>query len=212
MHESQSRLWENMVGRSAGFWRWCFPHLRAAFPERFGARSWQDVYRAVNVVRPTPIRVSADEVTYGLHIVLRFELELALFEGDLDVADLPAAWAERTRSYLGLEVPGDACGVLQDVHWAEGLFGYFPTYALGTVISGQLWARVSADLPDLDESFARGEFDPLADWLAERVHRHGRRVTPSELVERAAGGPLDPGPYLEYVRAKVAGASARLIA
>ena len=213
VHESQSRLWENMVGRSAGFWRWCFPNLRAAFPERFGARTWRDVHRAVNVVRPTLIRVSADEVTYGLHVVLRFELELALFEGDLDVADLPVAWAERTRSYLGLEVRDDACGVLQDVHWAEGLFGYFPTYALGTVISGQLWARACADLPDLDERFARGEFAPLADWLAEHVHRHGRRLLPGELVQRVTGGPLDPGPYLDYVRAKLAGgASARLIA
>ena len=212
IHESQSRLWENMVGRSPGFWRWCFPHLQSAFPERFGGRTWQDVHRAVNVVRPTLIRVSADEVTYGLHVVLRFELELALFEGDLDAADLPAAWAERTRAYLGLEVPDDAHGVLQDVHWAEGLFGYFPTYALGTIISGQLWARLNAEIPDLDERFARGEFGALADWLAEHVHRYGRRLTPNEIVERATGGPLDPGPYLEYVRAKLAAASAGLIA
>ena len=114
----------------------------------------------MNVVRPTPIRVSADEVTYGLHVVLRFELELALFEGDLDVADLPDAWAERTRAYLGLEVPDDAHGVLQDVHWAEGLFGYFPTYALGTIISGQLWARIGAEIPDLDERFAARRLRP----------------------------------------------------
>jgi carboxypeptidase Taq len=212
VHESQSRLWENMVGRSAGFWRWCFPHLRAEMPERFGGRAWQDVHRAVNVVRPTLIRVSADEVTYGLHVILRFELEVAVFEGDLDVADLPEAWAERTRAYLGLEVPDHARGVLQDVHWAEGLFGYFPTYALGTIVSGQLWARLNQDVSDLDERFAAGEFGPLADWLAEHVHRYGRRLTPTEVVERATGGPLDPGPYLDYVRAKLAGASAGLIA
>ena len=212
VHESQSRLWENMVGRSPGFWRWAFPHLQDAMPERFGGRSWRDVHRAVNVVRPTLIRVSADEVTYGLHVVLRFELELALFEGDLDVSDLPAAWAERTRAYLGLEVPDDAHGVLQDVHWAEGLFGYFPTYAVGTILSGQLWARMGAEIPDLDARFARGDFAPLSDWLAEHVHRHGRRYLPSEVIERAAGGPLDPGPYLEYVRAKLAAASAGLIA
>jgi carboxypeptidase Taq len=212
VHESQSRLWENMVGRSPGFWRWCFPHLQSAFPGHFAGRTWQDVHRAVNVVRPTLIRVSADEVTYGLHVILRFELELALFEGDLDVADLPGAWAERTRAYLGLEVPDDAHGVLQDVHWAEGLFGYFPTYALGTVMSGQLWARVCAEIPGLDEGFARGEFAPLAAWLAEHVHRYGRRLTPNEIIERATGGPLDPGPYLGYVRAKLAGASAGLIA
>ena len=174
--------------------------------------SWQDVHRALNVIRPTLIRVSADEVTYGLHIVLRFELELALFEGDLDVADLPEAWRERTRQYLGLEIPDDAHGVLQDVHWSEGLCGYFPTYALGNVFAGQLWARIGAEIPDLDERFARGEFGPLADWLAEHVHRYGRRLTPAEIVARAAGGPLDPGPYLGYVRAKLAGASAGLIA
>jgi carboxypeptidase Taq len=166
----------------------------------------------VNVVRPSLIRVSADEVTYGLHVILRFELEVALFEGGLDVSDLPEAWAERTRSYLGLEVPDDAHGVLQDVHWAEGLFGYFPTYALGTIMSGQLWCRLNADRPDLDECFAAGEFAPLAEWLAEHVHRHGRRLTPGQVVERATGSPLDPGPYLDYVRAKLAGASAGLIA
>jgi carboxypeptidase Taq len=212
VHESQSRLWENMVGRSPGFWRWAFPHLQAAFPERFAERTWPEVHRAVNRVRPTLIRISADEVTYGLHVILRFELELALFEGDLDVADLPAAWAERTRAYLGLEIPDDAHGVLQDVHWAEALFGYFPTYALGTVLSGQLWARVNAELPDIDERLARGEFGPLVDWLAEHVHRHGRRLLPGELIERVTGGPLDPAPYLEYVRAKLAAASAGLIA
>jgi carboxypeptidase Taq len=212
VHESQSRLWENMVGRSPGFWRWCFPHLQEAFPERFAGRTWRDVHRAVNVVRPTPIRVSADEVTYGLHVILRFELELALFEGGLDVADLPAAWAERTRAYLGLEIPDDAHGVLQDVHWAEGLFGYFPTYALGTILSGQLWELVSREVPDLDERFARGEFGPLAEWLREHVHRHGRRLMPGELVERITGGPLDPAPYLSYVRRKLDAASAGLIA
>jgi carboxypeptidase Taq len=208
-HESQSRLWENMVGRSAGFWRWCFPHAQAAFPERLGDRTWQDVQRAVNAVRPSLIRVSADEVTYGLHIVLRFELELALIEGELDVAELPAAWNERTRAYLGLDVPDDVHGVLQDVHWSEGLFGYFPTYALGNVIAGQLWAQIGDDLPDLDERFAEGDFAPLRAWLAEHVHRHGRRLLPEELLERVTGGPLDPGPYLGYLEGKLQ-ASAQL--
>jgi carboxypeptidase Taq len=211
VHESQSRMWENMVGRSPGFWRWCFPRLQAAFPGRFDDRRWEDVHRAVNVVRPSPIRVMADEVTYGLHIVLRFELELALFEGDLDPSDLPEAWNERTRSYLGLDVPDVGHGVLQDIHWAEGLFGYFPTYALGNVIAGQLWERVGADIPDLDERFSRGDFDALRDWLAERVHREGRRLMPAELIAKAAGGPIDPAPYLAYLRAKVE-ASAGLIA
>jgi carboxypeptidase Taq len=209
-HESQSRLWENMVGRSAGFWRWCFPHAQAAFPERFADVTWQDVQRAANAVRPSLIRVSADEVTYGLHIVLRFELELALIEGDLAVADLPAAWDERTRAYLGLDVPDHAHGALQDIHWAEGAFGYFPTYALGNVIAGQLWARVTADLPDLDERFAAGDFARLREWLAEHVHRHGRRHLTTELLERVVGGGLDPAPYLAYLEAKV-DASAQLM-
>src|SRR3954451_22068280 len=212
VHESQARLWENMGGRSPGFLRWCFPHMRTAMPERFGDRTWQDVHRAVNVVAPTLIRVSADEVTYGLHVILRFELEVAMFEGGLDIADLPEAWAERTREYLGLEVPDHANGVLQDVHWAEGLFGYFPTYALGTIVSGQLWGRLNADLPGLDERFAAGELAPLGGWLPQPPHRYGRRLTPAQLVERAAGGPIDAGPYLDYVRAKLAGASAGLIA
>jgi carboxypeptidase Taq len=208
VHESQSRLWENMVGRSPGFWRWCFPHLQEAMPERFGSLSWQEVQRAVNAVRPSFIRVAADEVTYGLHIILRFELELALFEDDLAVADLPAAWNERTHQYLGLEVPDDAMGVLQDVHWSEGLFGYFPTYALGNVVAGQLWARIGAELGDLQERFAAGEFAPLREWLREHVHRSGRRLTPAQTIERAAGAPIDPEPYLAYLRDKVAAAAA----
>jgi carboxypeptidase Taq len=209
-HESQSRLWENMVGRSAGFWRWCFPHAQAALPEPFADATWQQVQRAVNAVRPSLIRVSADEVTYGLHIVLRFELELALIEGAIGVDEVSEAWNERTRSYLGLEVPDDAHGVLQDVHWAEGIFGYFPTYALGNVIAGQLWTRVRADLPGLDERFAAGDFAPLRDWLAEHVHRHGRRHLPAELLERVVGEALDPAPYLAYLEGKVQ-ASAELM-
>ena len=209
-HESQSRLWENMVGRSGGFWRWCLPHAQAALPERFGAVTWQEVQRAANAVRPSYIRVSADEVTYGLHIALRFELELALIEGDLAVADLPAAWNERMQSYLGLDVPDDVHGVLQDIHWAEGAFGYFPTYAVGNVIAGQVWARVTAELPDLDDRFAAGEFAPLREWLAENVHRFGRRHLTTEMLERVVGGGLDPAPYLAYLEAKI-DASAQLM-
>jgi carboxypeptidase Taq len=202
-HESQSRLWENMIGRSPGFWRWCLPLVREAFPGPFDDARWEDVVRAVNAVRPTLIRVSADEVTYGLHVVLRFELELALLSGELEVADLPEAWNERTREYLGVEVPDDARGVLQDVHWAEGLFGYFPTYALGNVIAGQLWERIGAELPDLSEQVAAGDFAPLRAWLADNVHRHGRRLLPAELLELAVGGPLDPSALLRYLRGKL---------
>jgi carboxypeptidase Taq len=210
-HESQSRMWENMVGRSPGFWRWCLPHAQAALPGYFGGRTWQDVQRSVNVVRRSLIRVSADEVTYGLHVIVRFELELELIEGALAVADLPAAWNERMRSYLGVEVPDDRQGVLQDVHWSEGLFGYFPTYAIGNVIAGQLWARIADDLPDLDERFAAGDFAPLREWLGEHVHRHGRRLMPNELLARVVGGPLDPAPYIAYLERKIE-ASAQLMA
>jgi carboxypeptidase Taq len=209
-HESQSRMWENMVGRSPGFWRWCFPHVQAVFPERFAGRTWQEVQRAANAVRRSLIRVSADELTYGLHIVLRFELELALVEGDLAIADVPGAWNDGTRDYLGLEVPDDARGVLQDVHWSEGIFGYFPTYALGNVIAGQVWARVTAELPDIDERFAVGDFASLRDWLGEHVHRFGRRLMPADLLQRVVGGPLDPAPYLAYLEAKLE-ASAELM-
>jgi len=210
-HESQSRLWENMVGRSPGFWRWCMPHAQAALPGYFAQLTWQEVQRSVNAVRRTLIRVSADEVTYGLHVIVRFELELALIEGELAVADLPAAWNDRMRSYLGVEVPDDRQGVLQDVHWSEGLFGYFPTYAIGNVIAGQLWARIGDELPDLDERFAAGDFSALREWLGEHVHRHGRRLMPDELLERVVGGPLDPGPYLAYLERKLQ-ASAQLMA
>jgi carboxypeptidase Taq len=210
-HESQSRLWENMVGRSPGFWRWCMPHAQAALPGYFADRTWQEVQRSVNVVRRTLIRVSADEVTYGLHVIVRFELELALIEGELAVADLPSAWNDRMRSYLGVEVPDDRQGVLQDVHWSEGLFGYFPTYAIGNVIAGQLWARIGEELPDLDERFAAGDFSALREWLGEHVHRHGRRLMPDELLERVVGGPLDPAPYIAYLERKMQ-ASAQLMA
>jgi carboxypeptidase Taq len=210
-HESQSRLWENMVGRSAGFWRWCLPHAQAALPGYFATRTWQDVQREVNAVRRTLIRVSADEVTYGLHVIVRFELELALIEGGLAVADLPEAWNDRMRAYLGVDVPDDRQGVLQDIHWSEGLFGYFPTYAIGNVIAGQLWARIGEALPDIDERFAAGDFGTLREWLGEHVHRHGRRLMPDELMAHVVGGPLDAAPYLAYLERKVQ-ASAQLMA
>ena len=207
-HESQSRLWENMVGRSAPFWRWCQPHAAAALPERFGDVSWAEVARAAAAVRPTLIRVSADEVTYGLHIALRFELELALLDGTLAVADLPGAWNEKVREYLGVEVPDDLRGVLQDVHWGEGLFGYFPTYALGNVIAGQVWARVERELPSLGDEIAAGEFGSLRAWLGENIHRLGRRRTPEELVQEVCGTPLDPAPYLAYLEERVRASAA----
>jgi carboxypeptidase Taq len=158
----------------------------------------------VNAVRPGPIRIDADEVTYGLHIIVRFEIERELLAGTLAVADLPDAWNARVRDYLGIEVVDDAHGVLQDMHWAIGLVGYFPTYQLGNVISVQIWERARADLGDLDEQFARGEFGPLREWLTEHVYRHGRKFQPQELLHRITGDAIDAKPYLAYLEGKFA--------
>jgi carboxypeptidase Taq len=200
--ESQSRLWENWVGRGRPFLGPLLAVLAEFFPQPFADLDPERLYRAANVVRPSLIRVEADEVTYNLHIALRFELELALIEERLAPADLPDAWAQLTREYLDLEVPDDPHGVLQDVHWSAGSFGYFPTYSLGNVIATQLWERAREALPDLDSQLAAGELDGLRDFLGERLLRHGGKHEPAEMIERAVGGPLDPGPLLDHLRAK----------
>jgi len=202
VHESQSRLWENLVGRSAPFWEHWLPRLRERCPLTLRDVDLDAFLRAINVVRPTLIRVEADEVTYSLHVILRFELELALIDGTLDPGDLPGAWAAKMKQFLGIDVPDDRQGVLQDIHWSSGIIGYFPTYAIGNVLAAQLWHAVRADLPDLDDDLRRGEYGALRAWLREKVHRHGRTLPPPELVERAVGGPLDPGPMLEHLSAK----------
>lgn len=204
LHESQSRLWENWVARSRPFLAWLLPQLRAAFPEAFEDLDADRLNAAANRFQRSLIRIEADELTYNLHILIRFELELELFGGGLAPADLPAAWNDRYRDYLGLEVPDDARGVLQDVHWAGGAFGYFPTYSLGNVIAGQLWLAAERDLPGLEESIGRGEMEPLGDWLREYVHRHGRRLSPAQILERAGCGDLDVGPLLDHLRSKIA--------
>ena len=202
-HESQSRLWENLVGRRLSTWRHFYPRLQETFPDRLGNVSLAAFHRALNRVEPGTIRVDADEVTYSLHVVLRFELERAMLAGDVTPAELPEAFDAKLREYLGVEPSSLVDGVLQDVHWSDGNFGYFPTYALGNVISVQLWERAEAELPDLDAQFERGEFAPLRDWLRDHVHRWGRTFTPPELLERVTGGTLDPEPYLAYLRRKV---------
>jgi carboxypeptidase Taq len=202
VHESQSRLWENLVGRSPAFWTHWLPRMRDRFPLSLRDVDLDGFIRAINVVRPTLIRVEADEVTYALHVILRFELELALIDGTLDAADLPAAWAAKMKQFLGIEVPDDLHGVLQDIHWSEGIIGYFPTYAIGNVLAAQLWQVARADMPSLDEEIARGELGALRVWLREKVHRHGRLFTPPELIEQVTGGPLDPEPMLAHLRAK----------
>jgi carboxypeptidase Taq len=201
-HESQSRMWENVVGRSLSTWRFFYPRLQEAFPEQFGSVPLERFHRALNRVAPTVLRVDADEVTYSLHIVLRFELEREMLSGAVTPRDLPDAFDAKLREYLGVEPANVVEGVLQDVHWTE-LFGYFPTYALGNVISIQLWERATSELGDVEGQFERGEFGPLREWLREHVHRWGRVFGPAELLERVVGGPLDAEPYLAYLQAKV---------
>jgi carboxypeptidase Taq len=202
IHESQSRMWENMIGRSLPFWEKFFPALRDTFPERFGGLDAVGFYRAANRVAPSLIRIHADECTYNLHIILRFELEQDLVSGRLEPADASDAWDAKMKEYLGIDVPDVADGVLQDMHWSGGSFGYFPTYALGNVISGQLWQRIRSELPDLDDRARAGDFGDLRDWLRENVHRHGRKYLPGELLQRVVGGGLDPQPLLAYLRDK----------
>ena len=202
VHESQSRLWENLVGRSRPFWSHFYPGLQEAFPEALGGVDVEEFYRAINVVSPSQIRVEADEVTYNLHILLRFELEVALIEGSLSVSDLPSAWNAKMEEYLGVTPENDATGALQDVHWSAGLFGYFPTYTIGNVLSVQLFEEAVDALPAIPDQIAEGEFSTLLEWLRENVHRHGSRYYPEELIERVTGHPLDTAPYLKYLKNK----------
>ncbi len=202
IHESQSRLWENLVGRGRPFWRHFYPSLKAVFPEPLQGVDEETFYRAVNRSQPSFIRVEADEVTYNLHILLRFELENELLEGKLKVKDVPDAWNARFEEYLGLNVPNDREGALQDIHWSFVSFGIFPGYTIGNLASAQLMEQVRKESPDLDAEFGRGEFGGLLGWLRTNVHRHGRKFTPNELLERATGKPLTPEPWIAYVREK----------
>jgi len=204
LHESQSRLWENWVARGRPFLERLLPRLREAFPGAFETTDAEGLERAANRVERSLIRIEADEVTYNLHILIRFELELEIFEGGLALTDLPEAWNGRYREYLGLEVPDDAHGVLQDVHWAGGAFGYFPTYSLGNVIAGQLWEAASRDLGDLEARIGEGDLASLGEWLRDRVHHHGRRLSPAEILERAGCGELSVEPLLAHLRGRVA--------
>jgi carboxypeptidase Taq len=203
LHESQSRMWENLVGRSRPFWQRYFPLVQEAFPKQFAAVDAEGFYRAVNGVRPSLIRIDSDEATYNLHIVLRFELEQEMITGRLAAADVPEAWDAKMAEYLGVEVPDVADGALQDTHWASGSIGYFPTYALGNIVSAQLWERITEDIPDIYEQIGRAEFAPLREWLREHVHRHGRKYLPGELLERVTGSGLDSQPLLRYLRDKL---------
>lgn len=200
VHESQSRIWENQVGRSRGFWRYFEPRLRAAAPEATGSVSSDELYRAINAVKPGLIRVEADEVMYNLHVILRFEIEQALFAGALAVKDLPGAWREKMSQLIGLTPPNDRLGVLQDVHWSGGAFGYFPSYCLGNMIAAQLWYRILEERPDLEADFARGDFGWMLDWLRRNVHALGRQYSAPELVRRVTGRELTAQPLLRYLK------------
>ena len=202
VHESQSRLWENLVGRSRPFWDHFYDKLQQVFPSQLGNITLDRFYKAVNRVQPSLVRVEADEATYNLHVMLRVELEIALMEGTVKVADLPDAWRARMEAYLGVAPETDATGVLQDIHWSAGLFGYFATYTLGNLIAAQLWETFERVNPDRDAQIRRGEFAPLLGWLRTNLHQYGRMFQPQELVERTTGSKIDAGPYLRYLTTK----------
>jgi carboxypeptidase Taq len=202
LHEAQSRLWENVVGRSRPFWEHFFPRARQVFPGALSGVTLSDFHAAINHVEPAAIRVPADEVTYNLHILVRFELEQALLAGELKAADLPAAWNDAYRCYLGITPRNDAEGCLQDGHWSSGLIGYFPTYTLGNIFGAQLFARAMADLGDLNEQFAQGEFAGLLGWLRDRVYRQGHRYPAVRLIEQVTGRPPDHRPLVQALKQK----------
>jgi len=202
-HESQSRLWENLVGRSRGFWRFMYPKLQDVFPAQLRAVPLDTFYRAINRVQPSLIRTDADEVTYNLHVMIRFDLAVAMLEGRLAVRDLPDAWRERYRADLGVVPPDDRDGALQDVHWYSGVIGNsFHCYTLGNILSAQLFEAALDAHPEITGEMERGEFGMLRSWLTETVYRHGRKYTPQELIQRATGGPLSIEPYIRYLRGK----------
>jgi carboxypeptidase Taq len=202
VHESQSRLWENMVGRSRAFWSGGYGRLAELAGAPLEGIGLEAFLRAINKVEPSLIRTEADEVTYCLHIVLRFELEAALIAGDLAVPDLPAAWKAKSRELLGLEPSDDASGCLQDVHWSAGLFGYFPSYALGNLYAAQLWSAMKKELPDLEGGIEAGDLGPLLSWLRKNIHEPGASFLPGELLRRATGSELDPSHFTAYLGEK----------
>ncbi len=202
IHESQSRMWENQVGRSKPFWKYFFPQAQRIFKNSLAGVKLDEFYAAINDVRPSYIRVEADEATYNLHIALRFELERAILKGDLKPADIPGEWNSRFKKYFGIEVDKDTNGCLQDVHWSAGLIGYFPTYTLGNLYSAQFFAKVKQEIPDLDKQFEQGDLMTLRGWLKEKIHRHGQRYRAGDLVRKVTGNPLSYKPLVEYMNRK----------
>ncbi|HUV15960.1 MAG TPA: carboxypeptidase M32 [Pelolinea sp.] len=202
VHESQSRMWENLIGRSRPFWNYFFPRLKEIFPSQLGNVDIETFYKGVNAVEPSLIRVEADEATYNLHIMLRLEMEIALMEGSLAVKDAPEVWNEKFKEYLGIVPLNDEKGVLQDVHWSFGGFGYFPTYALGNLVSAQIWERIVTDIPDIDALVEKARFEEILAWLRENLHVFGAKFEPQELVEKVTGSKITPEPYIRYLDKK----------
>lgn len=202
VHESQSRMWENLVGRSRAFWKYFFPRLVKIFPQQLANVSMEQFYRAINKVQPSFIRTDADEATYNLHVMLRMELEIGLMEGRIEVKDLPELWNAKMKEYLGVVPPTNREGVLQDVHWSGGSFGYFPTYALGNLVSAQIWEKVNQDLPNLEDQFSQGKFDELLGWLRTKIHRFGKKYESQDLIKKVTGSGITPEPYIRYLKGK----------
>src|SRR5688572_5963408 len=202
VHESQSRMWENLVGRSLPFWEHFFPTFKKTFASQLEGVSLKSFYKAINKVEPSLIRVSADEATYNLHIMLRLELEIAMVEGKIAIRDLPEIWNAKMQEYLGIMPPNDAKGVLQDIHWSYGAVGYFSTYALGNLVSAQLWEKINNDIRNLDDQIRQGEFAELLGWLRNNIHQHGQKYEPQTLVERVTGSKISPQPYERYLTKK----------
>jgi carboxypeptidase Taq len=200
-HESQSRMWENLVGRSLPAWEYFYPRLQEVFPQ-ISAVPLDKFYKGINKVQPSLIRVEADEASYNLHIMLRLDIEIALLEGNVAVKDLQDVWNAKMEEYLGVTPPNAATGVLQDVHWSGGMMGYFSTYALGNLISAQLWEKINQDIPELNEQFRRGIFENLLGWLRENIHRHGAKFEPLELMQKITGSKINPAAYVRYLTKK----------
>lgn len=203
VHESQSRLWENFIGRSRPFWEGRFAEVQKMFPDALGDVSLDQFWRAVNAVKPSLIRVEADEVTYNLHIILRFEMERGLLNGDIGVEDVPAAWNERMNTILGITPPDDRRGCLQDIHWSMGAFGYFPTYTLGNLYAAQFYEKAQRDVPDLMDRIRAADTRPLLAWLRSNIHRHGRRYRAAELVKEVTGKALSTRPFIQYIETRM---------
>jgi carboxypeptidase Taq len=202
VHESQSRMWENLVGRSLPFWEHFFPAFKKTFPTQLDGVSLKAFYKAINKVQPSLIRVNADEATYNLHVMLRLELEIAMVEGSVAIKDLPALWNTKMQEYLGVTPPNDAKGVLQDIHWSGGSIGYFSTYALGNLVSAQLWEKINKDIRDLDDQIRKGNFSELLGWLRKNIHQHGRKYEPQVLVQNVTGSKITFDPYVRYLTKK----------